>query len=247
MRVMVISLESAVERRRALLPRLESLGVRADVFRGIDGRADEDLKYPNSIGTRPGRGGVRLTPGMRGCTASHWLVWQECARSGEPVAILEDDIALTDKFPAVLALGEQLASECGLIRLYGLFARRYRTVRRFPDRRQLVRYWRGPSGLQAYVVSPAAAATLVERAPLWTEAPDDYVDRFWFHGVQPFALLPFEVSRTDFGSTTADTEKQTPDEQWARTRRRREDRRQRIVSNLRWRLRLGVGYSLANS
>jgi len=35
---------------------------------------------------------------------------------------------------------------------------------------------------------------LLAHASVWTEAVDRYIDRFWMHGVDSYAILPFQVA-----------------------------------------------------
>ena len=36
---------------------------------------------------------INMSPGERGCCASHLEAWRKCARSGKPLLVLEDDAA----------------------------------------------------------------------------------------------------------------------------------------------------------
>lgn len=56
-----------------------------------------------------------------------------------------------------------------------------------------MRYRKGPVGTQCYALSPAGAQALLRHADTWLEPVDRYIDRFWLHGIQSYALHPFAV------------------------------------------------------
>ncbi|WQW63013.1 glycosyltransferase family 25 protein [Helicobacter pylori] len=58
-----------------------------------------------------------LLPQEFGCYLSHYFLWKECAKTNQPVVILEDDIALESNF--MQALEDCLKSPFDFVRLYG--------------------------------------------------------------------------------------------------------------------------------
>lgn len=51
-----------------------------------------------------------MSPGERGCCASHLQAWRQCAKSGKPLLVLEDDAVILPNFTATLnqALKEKI-------------------------------------------------------------------------------------------------------------------------------------------
>jgi glycosyl transferase family 25 len=131
--------------------------------------------------------------GEIGCFASHYLLWQRCASGTEPMIVMEDDVAIDAGFPDVVALVEASIAHSGFIRLAGLNKVAEVTIRPLGGSYRLVRFLKGPAGTQCYAISPEAARKLLAKADAWIEPVDDYLDRFWTHGVQSMAILPFRI------------------------------------------------------
>lgn len=193
MSVRIISLRRLPERAAKVSARLEECRVEHELFPAVDAALGEHLRWPNYDAAICLRAfGTTLLPSEIACFASHYSLWEVCARSGEPMLILEDDVTFGDGFPDVLRIAETHLPKYPLIRLAGIFDRPYREVERLGQRR-MVRYSRGPLGTQAYVIAPGAAKALLRKAKTWREPVDHHVDRYWAHGVLPHAILPFEV------------------------------------------------------
>ena len=45
---------------------------------------------------------IKMSPGERGCCASHLKAWRQCARSGKPLLVLEDDAVILKSFTETL-------------------------------------------------------------------------------------------------------------------------------------------------
>ncbi len=58
-----------------------------------------------------------LLPQEFGCYLSHYFLWKECAKTNQPVVILEDDVTLESNF--MQALEDCLKSPFDFVRLYG--------------------------------------------------------------------------------------------------------------------------------
>ena len=198
MDILVINLERAKKRRAFKENRLRQLVAKYEIFPGVDAMGDLPTKFNRyDAEACMSRFGAALTPGELGCYASHYLVWEECARRGKPVLVMEDGVELSSAFPDALELASERIAEHRFIRLCGLFPRPFRSIEAINATRQLVRFLRGPSGLQCYALSPDGAQALLAKARSWVEPVDTYVDRFWCHGLTPTALVPFEVRHHD--------------------------------------------------
>lgn len=202
MNILVISLRRSVERRQRMRSQLSHLGLDFEFLDAVDGKTGE---YAAVGKFRPGlasRYGGALTPGEAACFVSHALAWQRCVSSGQPLVILEDNAELSADLPAaLLAANAIIGSRFGFVRLCGVVPRRFRQIAVLDERFRLVRYMRGPSGAQGYVVSPSGASTLLNAASVWQEPLDDYLDRFWLHGLASLAIHPLAISRAEIETT----------------------------------------------
>ncbi|WP_299641133.1 glycosyltransferase family 25 protein [Devosia sp.] len=202
MRVSVISLERSHERRAAVTRRLKELGIAFEFFAAVDAAAGAHLQFPSFPNKLRSRYGGHLTPGEAGCFASHALLWEECAASGRPILILEDNVDLAANFCDSLAAAQaELDRGAGFIRLVALIQRRSVLLNEVSGNMRLVRYLKGPSGGQAYVLSPEGARRLLDGVKRWAEPLDDYLDRFWVHGLPALAIHPLTVTRADVPTT----------------------------------------------
>jgi glycosyl transferase family 25 len=141
-----------------------------------------------------GRG---LNDGELGCFLSHYLLWKEAAETNEPIVVMEDDIDLVPGASAALKLALAAVEKHGIIRLSSHRARSGRVLERYRTGPVLVRFAARLSGTQCYVVSPRAAGALLRHCVPWIEPVDEYMDRFWVHGIEIVGLVPFPVRTRD--------------------------------------------------
>jgi glycosyl transferase family 25 len=103
MRVFVISLRAATERRVFMKEQLERLGLEHEFFDAFVGsECVSDLRRYDARKSMEADG-RELRPGEVGCALSHAAVYEEIARRGLSCAlVLEDDAILHDDVPRVL-------------------------------------------------------------------------------------------------------------------------------------------------
>ena len=248
MRIVVISLADAAERRASVRRQFERAGVGfafLDAVRGDEAFPRHFADYDASRYRLHCR--REASPGEVGCYASHLQLWKECAAGSEPYVILEDDARLEPGFPQALPLLEKLLPRYGFVRLEGLS--RPPRLARLRDRPALYpvaehgRFHLAyvsdvPLCTMAYAVSPKAAAALVRHSARLSSPVDKFLQRTWEHGVPVFGLSPsVVVPATDIGPSTIG---QRPTKSWhpalllrrlayktgARWRRRRFDQAQ---------------------
>jgi glycosyl transferase family 25 len=190
----VISLNRTPERATRIRARLTELGIAHVLFPAVDGEKGEHHAWTNYDEARCLR------------------------RFGAPLRPAE--AILLDGFVTAVAVAEDYIADCRMIRLAGLVERRHRIVADLGQRR-IVRLLRGPMGTQAYMLSPGAAQSLLRGAERWVEPVDLYVDRFWVHGVLPYAILPYPAvhSDDDTASSTIGTVRFTKRTGWSKLRR----------------------------
>ena len=90
MKIYVISLDRAVERRSRVESVLSARGIPFEFFSAVNGfeglperlQALPDDQHRIRFRSRP------LTPEEKGCYASHYLLWEKCVELDEPILIL---------------------------------------------------------------------------------------------------------------------------------------------------------------
>lgn len=204
-RVHVINLARSPERRAFMREQLGREHVEPLFFDATDA-ARGDLagvsRYDHTLALQ--RFGHALQSAEVGCFASHYRLWQHCAAGREPCVIMEDDVRVFDGFRTALEHADALIGQLHFLRLSAMKARPMRELRALDGTYRLVRYLKGPYGLQCYALSPQGARRLLDGADVWIDAVDAYVDSFWRHGLAPFALLPFRAM-SDEGMAQAST------------------------------------------
>ncbi len=164
MKICVISLKSAKERRASIDAQLRPLAVDYCFFDAVDRhdgfdhfqRYDEQQHMIN-MGRKP-------IPGEVACFASHRCLWKQAAVIDEPIVVLEDGAEITENFCAALTATQRLIRRYGFIRLQNDF--RGRRLRKVPvsksDLFTLNYYATYPFGAQGYAISPSVAAAFVD-------------------------------------------------------------------------------------
>ncbi|HBM65572.1 MAG TPA: hypothetical protein DD418_18685 [Pseudomonas sp.] len=184
--IYVINLPASTDRRSSMERQGAALGLRLQFFEAVNGRQPHPLFGHVAEKKRLLRKGRPFRPGEIGCWASHYLLWQRCLESGQPMIVLEDDVALDPALPALLADLRQLPDEVGYFRLHAA-DRPSEPWLCFGDH-VLHRYWRSPLCTFGYYLAPAAAARFLRHADEWVVAVDDYMDLAWLHGVECLGL-----------------------------------------------------------
>jgi glycosyl transferase family 25 len=165
----------------------------------------EPLRYHNRAATR--RCGRPLSPSELGCYASHFKLWEWLANSDYDQAIIFEDDAIVD-----WAVIEQIAINrfgdygINLLRLHTLYPFPWRMVkyRIFSPQMHLVRTVGVVFGTAAYLITKAAAHTLVSNYAV-VAAPVDWVlGRYWEHRIVSYCMFPFPVIERHSPSTIGD-------------------------------------------
>jgi glycosyl transferase family 25 len=199
LKTFVINLTGSDERWETTSKRLTELKVPFERFEAVDGRvAPHPLFERHDDKLRQKYRGRALSGGELGCFASHFLLWQKCVELDQPIIIMEDDLLISDSFCEAIDVAEKQIDDLQLLRLYGLLFKKrpYKKIGRF-DGFDLMEHVIGPSGAQCYVLSPLAAKTFIQHADVWYMAVDDYMDRYWSHGINCYSLMPFPIDLAD--------------------------------------------------
>ena len=115
---------------------------------------------------------------------------------------MEDDVVIRSTLNEALYIAEEQIEKLKYLRLAGtiLKHRPYKKICSFGTF-DLNNHIRGPSGALCYVLSPCAAKALIKHRQVWFIAVDDYMDHYWWHGVDCYSLMPFPI---DFGDNLSD-------------------------------------------
>jgi glycosyl transferase family 25 len=199
----VINLATSNERRDRISARLNALKIPFEIFPAVDGRTQPHplfARYNDKKRQRYRR--KRLAGGELGCFASHYLLWQKCVELNQPIVVMEDDVNVSGQMTEAVTEAEKLIGSLRYIRLAGtsLHRRPYKVIDKAGNF-ELIDHIRGPSGTLCYVISPSAAKDLIAHADEWFLAVDDYMDRYWAHGVDCFSLMPFVVTVAESGGS----------------------------------------------
>ena len=192
MKIVVISLQASVQRRRNIAQQFDDAGLAFEFFDAIPGaRASRHVHHYDEAEFRINNG-RSATSNEIGCYASHLAVWRHCVDAGQPVLILEDDARLSQHFVEGLAAIGGVIERCGIVRASLPPIKRSTEVERLPGFR--VRYCHHvPLLALGYALSPAAAARLIDAGTVVDDPVDKFLQRFWIHGQPTFALRPYIV------------------------------------------------------
>ncbi|MEY9534896.1 glycosyltransferase family 25 protein [Sinorhizobium fredii] len=190
--MLVLSVRSAVERRRTTSTMLADCGVEWSYFDAHTALACKELRYDEARARQ--HFGRALTVQEIAVFSSHYAIWMAFLDHGESdyLLVLEDDVILDIDFPI-----QQFAEFCGglgldYVRLFGKHFAPANRLGFFFDR-SIVRFNTTPAGAQAYLLSKAGARRLVERCQLVDGTIDLVMDSFWRTGLPIYSIFPYPV------------------------------------------------------
>ena len=177
MKIFVINLERAAERRKTALQRLHELGMDAEILHAVDGASlERNTLDPDA---EPG-----LSDGEVGCYLSHVRAWQAIVdRRLDQAIVLEDDVVCD---PAMIRIANEIVA-LGLpldaVRLSALQPIRGLTIAHLSGDHCLLLPNKNPSGAQGYMVTQQGAQHLLQKLPVPRLPIDDAFDAYWKHGL----------------------------------------------------------------
>ena len=187
LKVYVINLERAQDRRESISQQLAQQNISFEFYPAVDGRLDKSYAqtyYRNF--SRLIRYARPLSDSQIGGFASHYKLWLKCIELNQPIVILEDDIYLKENFAEKLEFCFTKISKYHYLRFMGVFPRA-----KYEVEPGIECYIKTPTGAQGYMLDPVAAQKFIQFAnKLWIEPVDNYMDRFWLHGMRPYVLAP---------------------------------------------------------
>lgn len=221
MKLYVISLPDADERRERASTQLADAGLSFEFFDALRGeqalesgyfdRCDEEEWLLNT--------GHPMCLGEVGCFASHRSVWQKCVDLGEPVMIMEDDFKLLPDFAGAVRQVAENIEEYGFIRLQTeTRARKHRVGARGDF--TLWRYTRVPHSCMCNTMTPEVAQSLVDQTREIYEPVDVFIKKFWAHGHTIYGLTPYTVTESRLSQDTCILHREKVPKGFARSTRR---------------------------
>lgn len=208
MRVILISLARAPERRQKMTERFNALGVPFEILEATDGQklTAADLALVDHEGRK------RITPyplsnNEIGCCISHCRAMQMIRDSGDRMGtIIEDDAELAPDFPRVLQAIEASNIPFDIIDLHRTFKKKESFV---PCRPLLPGFTLGRIGYshinaQGYVMSREGAQKFLSVMPPFNHMVDKEMHRTWANGIDLYALEQPVVFHADEGHSYLD-------------------------------------------
>ncbi len=203
LKIFVISLPDAAERRERAARQLGELGLEFEFFDAMRGErvieegcfehCDEEEWLLNT--------GHPMSPGEVGCFASHRAMWQKCVDLGEPIMIMEDDFQLLPGFAGAVEKVAENIADCGFIRLQSeTRARKQRVAER--GEYTLWRYTRVPHSCMCNSMTPEVAQSLVAQTRAIYEPVDVFIKKYWEHGQPIYGLTPYTVTESALSQQT---------------------------------------------
>lgn len=196
MKIFVISLKSASQRRKKIEPQMAAQALPFEFFDAIRGQSEQQpILHAHCSKRRFSRKGYPLKEGELGCFASHYLLWEKCVHLNKPIVILEDDVQLNAEFKNILGYVEKHIHQLGLVRLSRTLKPTFIKISDFIhspslDKSMLVRYTKPAKGGMGYILSPVAAKKLINNAKNWYDPVDDFLEKEWLHKVSIFGIEP---------------------------------------------------------
>jgi glycosyl transferase family 25 len=208
MRIIVINLARATERRRLMEGQAATLGLALTFLEATDGsaltvadRAPVDDEARRRITPYP------LSDGEIGCWISHLRAMDMLLQSGDVMAaILEDDAVLAPDFPRVLKTIEAQSTPFDVIDLH----RNFRKGEIFAHCRELLpgfalgRVGYTHMNATAYVVSREGAKKFRAHAKCYAHAVDKELHRYWVNGLDIYGLENPVAAQTKGGYSYID-------------------------------------------
>ena len=200
MKVFVINLARACERRRRMEEQFASLGLEATFHRAVDARELTPEHYAQV--DRETRRRLGLWPQADGSIAN-WIsqrqVMREIVENGpETAAILEDDAGLSADLPKVLGALEGRSFAFDVVKLNRRALKKpFIPCERLTTGHQIGRMRYSDYGSEGYVITRDAARHFLENTPKMMREIDQALSRFWESGLNVFYIDPPVVSHNE--------------------------------------------------
>lgn len=171
--------------------RLREAGYTGNVvfFEATDAARREHLAFPQYSPFWANVAGTPLTDGERACFASHYRLWKKCAeeRPASGMVVLEDDAEiLPEAFVETVEECVRAPWEC--VRIFVTNERPFRRIEG-----NFYTCEKGGDGAVGYFLRPSAAEKFLRASVRWLRLADDFLDRYWEHGVAYVVRRPYPL------------------------------------------------------
>ena len=193
MKCFVINLKRAVERKQYISNQLQQLSQEFEFVEGVDwkdidpsslSQTASHIKIKNSYRT--------LTLGQMGCNLSHRKILKWLVDSSERmIAVMEDDVRLSNDFPDVLDVIETTTKPFDIVFLGSRFTEDG-LVNLVPltDKFNFSLSKAREKGGWGYVITKEAAKEFLRIFPKVTGPIDDALHAYYLHGLKTYTLNP---------------------------------------------------------
>ena len=193
MRIVLISLERAIDRRRQMAAEFARVGLDYEVRAATDARALTDEERAFVDRDRRRRLGLHPIPdgSLANTLSQRAAMWDLVKNGPEMMAVFEDDARFDTTLPAVLAALEARANVFDVVKLQRRnFRRPFIPTIPLPSGHWLGRVRFSDFGSEGYVITREAAHRLLERIPRMVREIDHVLSRFWDSGLNVFYVDP---------------------------------------------------------
>lgn len=198
--VFIVSLAGALERRKQMQSEILKFrdSMNFTFFDAIDARNKEQMqnfsKHYHKLLAKIVHG-RELRGGEIACYASHFSLWKKCVELDRPIIVLEDDVELLENFKS--GVEEIIESEYDFVRMYSTF-------NQSNQEKGLVIRGCKLGGTLGYYLTPIGAKILLKHSQKWFGPVDDYLDRYFIHGLPAVVYQPYLLKEQIVPSTIGD-------------------------------------------
>lgn len=193
----IVNLEKSLDRREAITARFENLTEKVpyQFFKAVNGKENPDhpLFKKHNHKKRLLRKGYPASLGQLGCFASHYLLWQECVKSNEPMVIIEDDAELNKNFLNTYHFLQSDKNQYEFLWLCPANKKlRPLKIFNYPEYQlEVGRFHNSWSSTVCYYLTPQAAEKLLRQTTQeWVYEVDITIDRYYENGLSWYAVVP---------------------------------------------------------
>lgn len=217
MRIFVISLLGSLDRREAIKQEMEKHSVIFEFFDAVKITDRNSLTCYDSA-YRDKFFGRQMTNGEIGCYLSHFTLWQKAVELNETICIIEDDVKIMiDDFNGAIETLSDVA-DADIIKIGGVFPRKFFNYKKI-GKIQLVKYWFDNMGTQGYIITPAAAKTLIQKFSKIKTPIDDCLANYATHGLNIVAVEPKMLEHLEVTSLLGEKDPKKKLAPWSKIRR----------------------------
>jgi glycosyl transferase family 25 len=214
MRIIVISLPRATERRASITSQFQKLKIAFEFLDATDARAISDADYARTIDDEARRrhSYYPLTKGEVACRISHERAITLVANGNDPMAvILEDDAVLQPNFTATLAAIENLDPAFDILTLHKFMGSRrfFVPLQRLGEANQIGIIGYNHTSCLGQVISQTGARKIIEQKSPYSAPVDIALHRWWASGLVIYGLRESAVTTFDAGYSYIDAQSGT--------------------------------------